>query len=166
MEVLTKDHWGLETFVGISYDKIIYVICEVQLAEDIKARNVIKSDVVYHLEPRLSNREISTLALWVYTLKSEVECLRGRLSVLRVWNILLRIIIIIVNHNLLTTECINVIFGHSDTATARSKDRWGSLFILLIYEPVYSVLQRHGFRLHCRRGFQLFLFSSPAFLML
>ena len=77
----------------------------------------------------------------VNTLKYEVECLGGRQDVLGVQSILLNIIIIIVNHNNLMTERSNVIFCDSDTATARSKDSQGSLFILLISGPVYSILR-------------------------
>ena len=60
------------------------------------------------------------------------------------------------------TYCINVVFCDSDTVTARSKYRQGSLFIILISEPVYSILRRHGFRICSECGFQWWPLLSPA----
>ena len=53
-------------------------------------------------------------------------------GVLGVQTIMWIIISIIVNQDILTTECINVVFGDSDTANAIKKDRQGGLFVLLV----------------------------------
>ena len=67
-------------------------------------------------------------------------------------NIIQSRIIVIFNHNNLIMGCINGVFGNSDTTNSRRKDRQGSLLILLIFVPEYSVLQRHGFRIRCGSG--------------
>ena len=111
-------------------------------------------DVAYRLEIFRPNREVTTLITRVDALKSEVECLGGRQGALIAQNNLWIRIIIIVYHNPLTTECSDVVFGDSDTATDRSKDRQGNLFILLVSETVYFFLWWHKFRIYYLCGFQ------------
>ena len=144
-EVLTKYHLGIETFVGLGYDNIIDVVNEVNMAEDIKEGHILDPDVGYHLELRIPNREVPTLIPRVYILIFEVECLGGRQYVLGIQNILWFRLINIVNHNPVTTDCSGVFFGGSYTATSISKDRQGSLFIILVSEPTHSVLRWHRF---------------------
>ena len=88
VEVLTKDHWGLETFVGFMDYIILDVLHEVQLVEDVKELHALEPDFIYHLDPRIPNREVTTLATRVYTLKTEVEYLGVRKDVLVVQNVL------------------------------------------------------------------------------
>ena len=58
-------------------------------------------------------------------------------------------------------ECSNFVFGYSNNATSRRKDRQGILFIIIFSEPVYSVLWWHGFIICCGYGFKLWPSLSP-----
>ena len=135
-EVLTEDHWGIETFFGLSDDNTLDVLQKVQLVEEVQVRHVLNPDVGYCLDIYLPNREFPTLTSRVDVLKSEVGCLEGRQDVIGVQKHIWSRIIVIVNHNTLTMENRNVFLIDSETATARRKDRQGSLVILLVSELV------------------------------
>ena len=68
---------------------------------------------------------------------------------------------VVVNRNTLKMVCINIGFGENDNTTLKRKDRQGSIFILLVFLLVYSVLWRHQFRIWRERGSQWCPSLSP-----